>query len=227
MTKVKICGVTNLEDALMAARAGADFVGLNFYKPGPRYLDLAEAAPIAAGLRAELGDRCPLIVGVFVDEPLDSLESIREQVGLDLLQLHGDETPQIFEVLGGRAFKAIRPQSVEEAVAMAERYAPAAPHDERAPSLLVDAYHPALRGGTGEQAGVEVAQAVMVRVPRLMLAGGLTPENVAERVAAINPWAVDTASGVESGDPRRKDGSKVEAFINSVRTGTGLRRNPL
>ena len=217
MAKVKICGVTNLEDALAAARTGADFIGLNFYKPSPRYVDFAVAQLIAGGLKVEFGERRPLLVGVFVDEPLEVLNGIAEGVGLDFLQLHGSEPPELVAALNGRGIKAIRPQSVEEAAALAERYAPAASTDERAPSLLVDAYHPKLHGGTGEQASVEVAKTVMVRVPRLMLAGGLTPQNVGERVAAIRPWAVDTASGVESGDARHKDLAKVEAFIEAAR----------
>jgi phosphoribosylanthranilate isomerase len=221
VAKVKICGVTNLEDALASARTGADYIGLNFYRPGPRYIDFMVAQLIAGGLRVEFGERRPLLVGVFVDEPLEVLKSIADGVGLDFLQLHGDEPPELVAALNGRAIKAIRPQSVEEAVALAERYAPVASGDERAPSLLVDAYHPALRGGTGEQASAEVAQAIQARVPRLMLAGGLTPGNVGERVAAIQPWAVDTASGVESGDPRKKDIAKVEAFIHAARDQNG------
>jgi phosphoribosylanthranilate isomerase len=221
VAKVKICGVTNLEDALAAAHAGADFIGLNFYKASPRYVDFAVAQLVAGGLRVEFGERRPLLVGVFVDEPLEVLNAIADGVGLDFLQLHGDEPPELVAALKGRGIKAIRPQSVEEAVALAERYAPVVSTDDGAPSLLVDAYHPALRGGTGVQASVEVAQAIQARVPRLMLAGGLTPGNVGERVAAIQPWAVDTASGVESGDARHKDMEKVEAFIQAARDGNG------
>ena len=119
--------------------------------------------------------------------------------------------------LDGRAFKGVRPQSVDEAITLADAYGPVSPSDERAPTLLLDAYHPALYGGTGEQASVEVAVTVRDHVPRLMLAGGLTPDNVAERVAAINPWAVDVASGVESGDSRRKDIGKIRAFVEAAK----------
>ncbi len=216
MTRIKICGVTSLEDALAAAQAGADLIGLNFYKPGPRYVDPASAAQIVSGLRVQLSAGCPVLVGVFVNEPLDGLQAIADQVGLDFLQLHGDEPPEILAALGGRGFKALRPQSVEEAIAQAESYAPYAPQDQRAPSLLLDAYHPALYGGTAQQASIEVALAVSAHMPRLMLAGGLTPENVGERVAAIKPWGVDTASGVESGAPRKKDHARLRAFVLAV-----------
>ena len=96
-------------------------------------------------------------------------------------------------------------------------YVPFAPDDERAPSILLDAYHPDLYGGTGLQASTDVALTVKDRVPRLMVAGGLTPENVTERIAAIQPWGVDVASGVEDGKPGRKSASKMRAFIDAVR----------
>jgi phosphoribosylanthranilate isomerase len=217
MTKIKICGIANLDDALASARAGADLIGLNFYKPGPRYIDPVAAGRISVDLRHELGERCPLIVGVFVNEQVETLEAIRTEAGLDLLQLHGDEPPAVLAALGGLAFKALRPASLEEALAQVERYLPAVPHDPRAPSLLLDAHHPKLYGGTGQQASTQIAGEAQKRLPQLMLAGGLTPENVGARVAAIKPWGVDVASGVEDSDPRHKDHDRIRRFVDAVR----------
>ena len=164
---------------------------------------------------------CPLLVGVFVDEPLATLQEICDQVRLDYLQLSGTEPPQLLAALHGRAFKAIRPKSVTAAQELAASYAPSATRDERAPALLLDAYHPALYGGTGTQASREVVLAVQALVPRVMVAGGLTPANVADLVAAANPWGIDTASGVENGNPRRKDHARIEEFIQQAKAASG------
>jgi phosphoribosylanthranilate isomerase len=139
-----------------------------------------------------------------------------DEVGLDGAQLSGDEPASVLAELDGCGFKAIRPRSREEALEQAAGMLPFAPIHDRLPSLLVDAYHKELYGGTGEQASIEVAQAVKLIAPRVMLAGGLTPDNVAERVRAIRPWGVDTASGVESA-PGVKDPARVRAFVAAVR----------
>jgi phosphoribosylanthranilate isomerase len=136
--------------------------------------------------------------------------------GLDAAQLSGDESAPVLAGLASRGFKAIRPRSRDEALDQAAGMLPYAPVKERLPSLLVDAYHKDLYGGTGEQASVEVALAAKAAAPRLMLAGGLTPDNVAERVRAIRPWGVDTASGVER-LPGIKDLVRVRDFIAAVR----------
>lgn len=217
MTKVKICGVTNYDDAIVAAHAGADMLGINFYKQSPRYTEPDAAQAWCDRLRAELGDDCPLLVGLFVNNVVGTISVTMEKVGLDLAQLSGDESVDMLRELRGIAFKAIRPRNQAEALDDVNYYLPTAATDERVPSLLLDAYHPDLYGGTGEQASVEVALAVKAQVPRLMLAGGLTPDNVAERVAAIQPWAVDVASGVEE-SPGRKAAAKVRAFIDAVRS---------
>ncbi|MCA9913445.1 MAG: hypothetical protein KC496_08845, partial [Anaerolineae bacterium] len=119
--------------------------------------------------------------------------------------------------LRGIAFKAIRPMNQTMALEDVEYFSHHLPQDDRVPSLLLDAYHPKLFGGTGEQASTEVALAVKARVQRLMLAGGLTPDNVGERVSAIRPWGVDVASGVESGTSGVKDLEKVRAFITAAK----------
>ena len=216
MTVVKICGVTTLDDALMCADAGADMLGLNFYPPSPRSLMPDAARLITDGLRQALGADCPVLVGVFVNLSTSEIARIRQIAGLDAAQLSGDESESVLAGLVGYSFKAVRPRSRDEARAHADAYLSHAPQDVRLPSILVDAYHKALYGGTGEQASVDVALAVKKIAPRLMLAGGLTPDNVAERVRAIQPWGVDTASGVESA-PGTKDPARVRDFIAAVR----------
>jgi phosphoribosylanthranilate isomerase len=218
MTTIKICGVTTLDDALLCVEAGADILGLNFYPQSPRYIAPGQARAITDGLRRTSGDACPLLVGVFANASTREIAHIVQAVGLDAVQLSGDETPDALADLGGRGFKAIRPTSRDEALELAGLFLlNHVPGDERLPSLLVDAYHKNLYGGTGEQASVEVALAAKEIAPRLMLAGGLTPENVAGRVRAIRPWGVDVASGVERA-PGIKDAARVRAFIAAVRS---------
>ncbi len=218
MVKVKICGITRFEDALAAAEAGADLLGFNFFKKSPRYISPDDAATICDSLRAQIGSDCPILVGVFVNEVVGVISAITRKAGLNCAQLHGDESEAMLKELYGIGFKAIRPMNMAQALDDVNYFKPQFPTDERWPSLLVDAYHPSLYGGTGEQASREVALAVKAQVPRLMLAGGLTPENVAGRIQAIQPWGVDTASGVENeGQAGIKDSTKVKAFIDAVR----------
>lgn len=217
---IKICGVRTFVDALGAAQFGADMLGLNFYEPSPRYVDPEDASVICDRLRASLGGDCPLLVGVFVNETPESTAAIAQAVGLDYVQLSGDEPPETVAALKGMALKTLRPRDVDEAIAQVGQILPHAPDDERAPSVLLDAYHPRLYGGTGEQASVDVALAVKARVPRLMLAGGLNPDNVARRVKEIWPWGVDVASGVEvPGQPGQKDHTRMRLFVEAVRPG--------
>lgn len=218
MTKVKICGITTREDALAAAEAGADMLGFNFFKQSPRYVTPETATDICNMLRAELGADCPVLVGVFVNELVSKISSITAQAGLQLAQLSGDESDAMLAELRGIGFKSIRPMNLQMALDDVQYFSKTMPASERAPSLLLDAYHPKLYGGTGEQASTEVALAVKERVSRLMLAGGLTPENVGERVQAIQPWGVDVASGVEPSDqPGIKDAGKMRAFIAAAK----------
>ena len=213
MTKVKICGLRSAENALMVARAGADMIGLNFYRDSPRYVEPALAREIGQRLREEFGAACPALIGVFVNAEADEVRAIAEQAGLDRAQLSGDESPEALWDLEGLAFKAIRPLDEADALAGAQQFGQSAD----APSILVDAFNPKLYGGTGETTSVNVALAVKAAVARMMLAGGLNPENVGERVRLIRPWAVDVASGVEAGTPGIKDEGKVRAFIKAVR----------
>lgn len=217
MTRVKICGVTTLDDARRVAQAGAAMIGLNFYPPSPRSIDSGTARLLVQSLRADLGVRCPLFIGVFVNPAEDELLRIMNEVKLDAAQLSGDESPQLLALLPGQAFKVLRPASLEAALQGASDFIGLAPEDEHLPALLLDAYHPSLYGGTGETASLELFAAIQSRVPRLMLAGGLTPENVGDRVKAVQPWGVDVASGVEDGTPGRKSDARVAAFVAAVR----------
>ena len=214
MVIVKICGVTTIEDALISAEA--DMLGLNFYKPSPRYIEPQKAREMTDKLRERLGDDCPVLVGVFVNESAENISSTMDIVGLDFAQLSGDERPEMLNELGSKAFKAIRPADMEAALRDVDVYGNGTIHC--APTILVDAYHPNLYGGTGEQTNVDVALAIKSKTERMMLAGGLTPQNVGERVREIGPWGVDVASGVEvDGLPGIKDADKIKAFIDVVR----------
>jgi phosphoribosylanthranilate isomerase len=206
--KVKICGLTNLDEALAAAEAGADLLGFNFYPPSPRYV----APQVCREMVAELRRRgCPaILVGVFVNEPPDQVRQTLQFCGLDLAQLSGDEPPSQLKKLDGSAFKAVRPRSLPAAREMAVQYA-----RSTAPALLVDAHHPALFGGTGRTGDWPAASALADDYP-LLLAGGLTPDNVSQAIREVHPWGVDVASGVES-SPGRKDIGKMRAFIAAAK----------
>ena len=159
-----------------------------------------------------------ITVGVFVNESSTAVAQILDFCGLDLAQLHGEEPPEMVTgELHGRSYKALRPCSLDEALDLASRYAPAPPLEGETccPALLVDAYHPHLRGGTGETGDWSLAAALAGRYP-LLLAGGLCPANVAEAVRAVRPWGVDVSSGVESA-PGQKDHTSVRAFVAAAK----------
>ena len=212
MIRVKVCGTTNLDDAQVAIDAGADMLGFILYSKSPRYVTPAAVGAMVAALRKRSGT--PLLVGVFVNETPDTVAAMLNETGLDLAQLHGDETPADFASLTGRICKALRPTGLDDALAAAAVWAPlAAPHG---PQLLIDAYDARSYGGTGQKADWTVAALVAGRYPRMLLAGGLTPDNVADAVQVVRPWGVDVASGVEVA-PGRKDHDKVRAFVRAVR----------
>jgi phosphoribosylanthranilate isomerase len=218
MTKVKICGITNFEDALAAAEAGADLLGFNFYKKSPRFISQDGAQSICDSLRAQLGESCPVLIGVFVNEVVGVISAITRKVGLNGAQLSGDESDSMLAELRGIGFKAIRPMNQAQALDDVNYFRPHFPSNEHFPSLLLDAYNPQLYGGTGEQASTEIVLAVKAEVPRLMLAGGLNPDNVTQRIRAVQPWGVDVASGVEvDGQPGVKDHERIRAFIQAVK----------
>ena len=215
--KVKICGITNLDDALVAAEAGADYLGFIFYPPSKRTTNVADVQGMVAQLRQL--PRCPLLVGVFVDETAVYMAEVLHKCNLDLAQLSGNEVPKLIgdpeSPIYGRSYKALRPTSLEEAQADAEWFLPPkmAPGQ---PSILLETYHPNLFGGTGETGNWPISAQLAQELPGIMLAGGLTPDNVASAVAQVHPFAVDVASGVEA-SPGKKDHNRLQAFITNAK----------
>jgi phosphoribosylanthranilate isomerase len=207
--KVKICGITSLSDAEAAIAAGADLLGFILYPKSPRYIAPAQLGPLLAQLPPEI-----ITVGVFVSEPALQVQQILATTGLQLAQLHGNESVDDLLLLSGRAFKALRPADEDQAVAEAQSFAPLGLTP--GPSLLIDAYDPLAYGGTGKRADWNIAATLALRYAGLMLAGGLTPANVAAAVARVQPWAVDVSSGVES-QPGSKDHGAVRAFITAAK----------
>ncbi|MRG91536.1 phosphoribosylanthranilate isomerase [Polyangium spumosum] len=198
---IKICGLTRASDVEVAVAAGADMIGLNFVPGSSRRIDVALARTLVRAARGRVE-----VVGVVAD--LDSLEvqALLTDVGLDRVQLHGDERPEVLGALGPRAFKALRVGSAED-VALAAQYG--------GDLLLVDARVPGKQGGTGVRVDPSLV-VELARVRRLLLAGGLDPDNVAEAVRGVRPWGVDVASGVESA-PGIKDERKVRVFVDEAR----------
>lgn len=215
MTKVKICGITNLEDARCAAEAGAHFLGFIFHAKSPRFVRPEQAAAITGTLRSELEPRAPRFVGVFVNEPVSHVQQVLERAGLDLAQLHGSESPAQVRELDSRAFKAIRPQTRADAEAAVAAYRHVFAEDDRLPQLLLDAYHPHQLGGTGLPVDLDMAQPIAQQC-RLLLAGGLTSETVGAAIRRVQTWGVDVSSGVERAKGL-KDHAQVRAFITTVK----------
>jgi phosphoribosylanthranilate isomerase len=202
MTKIKICGIKTIQDALAALEAGADLIGFNFYPKSPRYVDVGMCRNIMSVVRQNGRAKC---VGVFVNPSVGEILATMDTLGLNLAQLHGDETPEMLSALDGQGFKAFRgiPESVD-GFARSE-----------APAFLVDASVKGVYGGSGVTADWDGAAELAKTYP-LLLAGGLTPENVAEAVRRVKPWGVDVASGVES-DPGKKDARRMVEFVKAVR----------
>jgi phosphoribosylanthranilate isomerase len=206
---VKVCGITNLGDALAAADAGADVLGFNCIPTSKRYVGRAELRGILVELRR--ARPALLAVAVVADLAAPDALALLDELGLDRLQLHGDETPQDLTALGSRAFKAVRVGDAADAAVAA--VFPGHP-------LLVDAKVPGQLGGTGQCVDWALV-APLARARPLFLAGGLTPENVASAVGIVQPWGVDVASGVEAeGDARRKDPDKLRRFVAAARAAT-------
>jgi phosphoribosylanthranilate isomerase len=213
--RVKICGLTRIEEAVACLRAGADLIGLNFHAGSARFVDLAQAREIVAAIAPPAQ-----AVGIFVNRAAVEVAAIADQIGLTCIQLHGDEPPEDLAVLDRfwiiRAFRLGCQKDIGAMIGYLER----SWHAGRSPdAVLVDANVPGCLGGAGTPVADEILSQIPP-LPRLILAGGLTPENVAERVARVRPWMVDVATGVES-SPGRKDPSKVTAFIQAARTASG------
>jgi phosphoribosylanthranilate isomerase len=212
---VKICGVTCVEDAVSCVDLGADWIGLNFHRPSPRFVDPEVAAAIVKAL-----PRRVTTVGVFVDRPAAEVAGLADRLGLDAVQLHGQEPPDYLAALDRfRLIRAFRLGTVGGWRIVTDFIARAEALGRPPDGVLIDAYVPGLLGGTGTAIDPSLLEAAPT-LPRLILAGGLTPQNVAERIARIRPWMVDVASGVESA-PGRKDPASVAAFVRAVRSTRG------
>ena len=200
-TRVKMCGITRPEHARAAAEAGADAIGLVFFEPSPRYVTRARARAVCAALPPLVS-----VVGVFVNPEPRDIEVVVEDLPVDLLQFHGEEPPELCAGAGRPYVKAVRVRTRDDIVEAAARYA-----DARA--LLLDAHHDALWGGTGARFDWDVVPDD-VGSP-IVLAGGLTPENVAGAIRRVRPFAVDVSGGVESA-PGEKDPRSMERFMKEV-----------
>ena len=202
MTRIKICGITRVEDGLAAARAGADAIGLVFYGKSPRHVEVAQAAEIARALP-------PFVttVGLFVDPAAAEVEAVLRQLHLDLLQFHGDEPPEFCGQFGVPYLKAKRVKEGVDLVQYAVRY-------REAKALLLDAYVEGVAGGTGQSFDWGLIPAKLP-LP-VILSGGLDPQNVEAAIRQVRPWAVDVSSGVEQAKGI-KDAAKIAAFMQGVR----------
>jgi len=209
MTFIKVCGITNLLDARLALELGADLLGFNFFPPSPRSVTPLECALITSHIIREFPDA--LLVGVFVNMPVEDVKAVILSCALHLAQLHGDEPPHDLQALDGKGLKAFRGVPTSEALLDYAKFP-----SMRPPHFLVDASVHGLYGGSGVTADWPAAALLAAQHP-LLLAGGLKSGNVAEAVQQVHPWGVDTASGVEA-SPRKKDPALLKAFIQSVRS---------
>ncbi|MGH9904841.1 MAG: phosphoribosylanthranilate isomerase [Pyrinomonadaceae bacterium] len=201
---VKICGITNLEDALQAIDAGADALGFNFYRPSPRYIEPRAARSIIDRLPAEIPT-----VGVFVNEETpETVERIATEAGIKELQLHGDESPDYCQALAQR--------SVIKVFRVSEDFLPEQTAAYEVQAVMLDAFDHQLRGGTGRTIDWSMARKTRELAPKLFLAGGLSPENVAEAIKEVEPYGVDACSSLEI-SPGKKTPSRVTAFVKAVR----------
>ncbi len=201
MVRIKICGITNIEDAMLSVDLGANALGFVFYKESKRYIKPENAQSIISKLP-------PFVttVGVFANQKLEEIKKIKEKVGFDVFQLHGDESPDFCKKVEGKIIKAIRvkdsvdPKEVESYPTQA---------------ILFDNYSTEAYGGTGETFGWEILRGFDTS-KKIILSGGLTPENVARAIRIVNPYAVDVSTGVEE-NPGKKNPEKLKRFIKAVR----------
>ena len=222
MIRTKICGIRRTEDAITAAEAGADFVGLVFVPERRRRLEVAAAAEIVGELRTLIPEP-PRVVGLFADQPLDEVSATINACGLDLAQLCGRESPhfcrQVAAQTGAEIIKVMH-VSVSDAIndsgnggGVESRLEP---YLEAGCRLTLDRLVEGLQGGTGQSFDWEVATQLSQRGYQFLLAGGLTPDNVVQAVAQVHPWGVDVSTGVETGG--LKDEGKIRAFIRNARS---------
>ena len=203
MTKIKICGITNIEDAILAIDLGANALGFMFYEQSRRCITPSEAHHIISQLP-------PFIttVGVFVNQSLDEINNTKEKAGFDIVQLHGDESAELCERLGGRTIKTIRVKGSLNSSEV-ERYPTHA--------ILFDTYSSKGYGGTGESFSWDILKDLNTP-KKLILSGGLGPENVSGAIQIVKPYAVDVSSGVEE-SYGKKSAEKLKKFIETVRNG--------
>ncbi|HEY1662148.1 MAG TPA: phosphoribosylanthranilate isomerase [Verrucomicrobiae bacterium] len=201
-TRIKICGVTNLADAQVAVEAGADALGFIFYEKSPRYVTLEQAAEISKQLPPFV-----MRVGVFVNAPEAFIQRAISDVGLAMLQFHGDEPPEACTRFGLMSMKAFRMKDAGTLAEIAKYHTDA---------YLLDAYSPTTLGGTGHTFNWDLALEAQKIGKPIFISGGLTPENVADAIRKVHPFGVDVSSGVESA-PGKKDHAKVKAFIAAAK----------
>jgi phosphoribosylanthranilate isomerase len=201
--KVKICGITNIDDAMAAVEFGADALGFVFFEGSPRRISHNDATAIIKKLPSFITP-----VGVFVDETSEKIEKITAWTGIDVIQLHGNEPPDMCYFLR-RMIKAIRVKSLES-------LDPLVHYKDRVSAFLLDTFSPDVFGGSGQIFNWDIA-AYAKQFGRIILAGGLTPDNVAEATEHVRPYGVDVSSGVESGKGK-KDHAKMKLFIEKAKS---------
>jgi phosphoribosylanthranilate isomerase len=199
---IKICGITNIDDALAAVAAGADALGFNFYRPSPRYITPQSAREIVEQLPASI-----LTVGVFVND--ESAADMAAEAGVTALQLHGDESPGYCRELAADRY-------VIKALSVSNEFDVDSVKTYKTEAIMLDTRHNNLRGGTGQVFDWSIAQQVSHLIPKLFLAGGLAPENVAAAIETVRPYAVDACSALED-KPGKKNHARMRAFIDAVR----------
>jgi phosphoribosylanthranilate isomerase len=200
--KVKICGITNIDDAVAAVDFGADALGFVFFKKSPRYISHADAAAIINKLPS-----FTTTIGVFVNEKPEQIEKIIDLTHIDAVQLHGNEPPEMCDI-SRRVIKAIRVKSLES-------LDPLINYKDKVSAFLLDTFTPEVLGGTGQIFNWDIA-IYAKQFGKIILAGGLTPDNVAEAIRRVRPYGVDVSSGVES-EKGKKDHRKMKLFIERAK----------
>lgn len=206
MTKVKICGITNLEDAVLAAKFGADMIGFNFFPLSKRYVDEGYAESVVERLGMPITK-----VGVFVDQSVDDIVSAEGIAELDVIQLHGSEGPELIA-----AIRAETDAKIIKVFRVGPDFSEHAIRDFAVDGIMLDSYSVEQHGGTGKSFDWDIAARIAETFETVYLAGGLNPENVADAIRRVRPYAVDVASGVELA-PGKKDAKKLEAFIKNAK----------